>query len=84
MHVHHTYYQKGLNPWEYPKESVQALCWDCHEELHKNTTIPYLDENGVEIKRVRNCDRCFGAGYLPEYNYYKNGICFKCNGDRFF
>lgn len=83
MHVHHTYYQEGLNPWEYPKKSVQTLCWDCHENLHKNTYIPHLDKVGKEIGKFKNCQRCYGAGYLPEYFYHKKGICFECNGERY-
>ena len=26
------------------------------------------------------CSRCGGTGYLPEFNYYMGGICFKCMG----
>jgi len=83
MHVHHTYYQEGLDPWEYPKESLQTLCWDCHEKLHENTYIPHLDKNGIEIGKFKNCQRCYGAGYLPEYFYHKSGICFECDGERY-
>lgn len=83
MHVHHTYYQEGLDPWEYPKESLQTLCWDCHEKLHENTDIPHLDINGKEIGKFKICQRCYGAGFLPEYTYHKNGICFACNGEQF-
>jgi hypothetical protein len=83
MHVHHTYYQEGLNPWEYPKKSLQTLCWDCHEKLHENAYIPHLDKGGKEIGKFKNCQRCYGAGYLPEYFYHKGGICFECNGERY-
>ena len=30
LHVHHTYYEKGKKPWEYPAESLLSLCKDCH------------------------------------------------------
>jgi hypothetical protein len=83
MHVHHTYYQEGLNPWEYPNNSLQTLCWDCHERLHENTYIPHLDKNGKEIGKFKICNRCYGAGYLPEYFYHKSGICFECYGQRY-
>jgi hypothetical protein len=83
LHVHHTYYQEGLEPWEYPKNSLQTLCWDCHENLHENTYIPHLDKDGKEIGKFKNCQRCYGAGYLPEYFYHKRGICFECNGERY-
>lgn len=32
LHVHHTYYEKGKRPWEYPDESLRTLCEDCHKE----------------------------------------------------
>lgn len=33
LNVHHTYYEKGNAPWEYPPESLHTLCESCHEEL---------------------------------------------------
>lgn len=30
LHVHHSYYEKGLEPWEYPDISMSALCEMCH------------------------------------------------------
>lgn len=29
--VHHSYYEKGKEPWEYPDESLHCLCSGCHE-----------------------------------------------------
>ncbi len=31
LNVHHTYYEKGKKPWEYPAESLVTLCEECHE-----------------------------------------------------
>lgn len=83
LHIHHTYYQEGLLPWEYPNESLQTLCWHCHEELHKNEKVPYLNTQGIECGKLTPCLRCFGSGYLPQYYYYLGGVCFRCNGARF-
>lgn len=33
LHVHHGYYEKGLDPWEYPDETLHALCKDCHTRM---------------------------------------------------
>src|SRR6185369_556137 len=33
LNVHHTYYLKGFNPWEYPSESLKTLCESCHKIL---------------------------------------------------
>lgn len=30
LNVHHSYYEKGKAPWEYPTESLHCLCEDCH------------------------------------------------------
>jgi 5-methylcytosine-specific restriction endonuclease McrA len=83
MHIHHKYYQKGLLAWEYPDAALITLCWDCHEELHKNATVPELDENGNQIRLLTCCPKCHGAGWLPQYKHVENGICFKCDGRRF-
>ena len=29
--VHHKRYQRGLEPWEYPLESLMTLCEECHQ-----------------------------------------------------
>lgn len=83
LHVHHKYYRKGLLPWQYPNEALITLCWHCHEELHENTEVKIYDENGEFIGSKQPCYKCHGAGFLPEYSYHMNGICFACNGERF-
>ena len=32
LHVHHGYYTKGMEPWDYPAESLHCVCEDCHGE----------------------------------------------------
>ena len=32
LHVHHHYYERGHEPWEYPNEALVTLCEDCHED----------------------------------------------------
>jgi 5-methylcytosine-specific restriction endonuclease McrA len=31
LNVHHTYYEKGNAPWEYPEDSLHCLCETCHK-----------------------------------------------------
>lgn len=31
LEVHHTYYSRGLEPWDYPRQALIALCDQCHE-----------------------------------------------------
>ena len=35
LNVHHTYYEKGLAPWEYPEESLSCLCEPCHQKVQQ-------------------------------------------------
>src|SRR5690348_3148284 len=32
LNVHHSYYERGLKPWDYPVESLHCLCEDCHKK----------------------------------------------------
>lgn len=38
LNVHHTYYEKGLAPWEYPSESLKTLCEECHRKAQDMMT----------------------------------------------
>jgi len=31
LHVHHKYYRRGADPWDYPDDALKTLCEDCHE-----------------------------------------------------
>jgi hypothetical protein len=31
LHVHHPFYEKGKEPWEYDTEHLICLCCECHE-----------------------------------------------------
>ena len=33
LNVNHSYYEKGLAPWEYPNESLHCLCENCHQAI---------------------------------------------------
>lgn len=32
LHVHHKFYKRGANPWDYPDESLITLCAECHKD----------------------------------------------------
>lgn len=32
LHVHHRYYKRGADPWDYPDSALVTLCEGCHEE----------------------------------------------------
>ena len=77
LHVHHRYYREGWYPWEYPDDALTTLCWKCHETLHNNVTVKYLDKDGNEKSGLTPCSRCYGAGWFPEYKHIEAGVCFR-------
>jgi hypothetical protein len=79
FHVHHTYYIFNCNPWDYSDEALLTLCSYCHFELHKSTTIQWVDANNV-FSNLTPCPRCNGAGSFPEYSHVQGGKCFYCKG----
>ena len=38
LHIHHFYYLKNTNPWDYPENSLWCLCKDCHKRIQEDTT----------------------------------------------
>lgn len=34
LHVHHSYYDKSIEPWDYPDYVYVILCDECHEKMH--------------------------------------------------
>lgn len=44
LHVHHAYYERGQAPWEYPDESLSALCGDCHRKAQ-------VQEQVIRVRR---------------------------------
>lgn len=85
LNIHHKYYILGRKPWEYDNDALITLCPHCHQKRHLQTKIPLLELNNHQLRQIKDnlqiCDRCGGAGYLPQYHYYLGGICFKCHGE---
>jgi 5-methylcytosine-specific restriction endonuclease McrA len=36
LQVHHTFYVRGLSPWEHPAELLVTVCDTCHPERQKH------------------------------------------------
>ena len=86
LHVHHTFYNLDLQPWEYEAHSLITLCVHCHFHLHETTQIPVYrrtPEGNYEKVFLTPCSRCNGAGILPQFDYYMNGVCFNCWGAKY-
>lgn len=51
LHIHHSYYKNGANPWEYENDSLSALCKYCHAIVeHLKTLVPA--NSNIELKEV--------------------------------
>lgn len=49
LHVHHLWYEKGKDPWEYPINALVTLCEKCHEQVKLiNWKQAFLDLNLCE------------------------------------
>jgi 5-methylcytosine-specific restriction endonuclease McrA len=84
LHVHHKYYINYRLAWEYSNDALITLCQTCHQDLHNKTQIPvYINEQMLEQLHLTKCPKCNGSGYLNEYDYYLNGICFNCDGYKY-
>lgn len=84
LHVHHKYYVFGHLPWEYKNEALVTVCHDCHVAIHEKERISvYVDDTYQDKLYLTPCLRCNGTGFLKEYFYFQNGICFRCNGRKF-
>lgn len=81
LNVHHKYYIKNKLPWEYKQDALITVCSNCHSVIHETQdTLIYEDDKLENPKIIENCNKCGGTGYLGQYDYYMNGICFQCNG----
>lgn len=81
LHVHHKYYVKDHYPWQYSEDALVTVCMECHENIHDNEEIPVYLQIDKEIKLPTcKCAKCNGKGYIKNYKYYMNGVCFSCDG----
>ena len=84
LHVHHKYYIINTHPWNYPDEALISVCKSCHQEIHNSEDIPVYESQLMDLKMAfTKCERCNGTGFLSEYHYHMNGICFQCNGNEY-
>ncbi|MFN4884948.1 MAG: hypothetical protein ACK5HD_01900 [Bacteroidota bacterium] len=84
LHLHHTYYVRDTLPWDYPDICFETLCEACHKEVHANKKIlMYASHELGQSQHLTACERCSGTGYLQEFHYYLNGVCFLCDGAGF-
>ena len=70
LHIHHTYYEKGLLPWEYPDQSLRCLCEECHLAIQHSALLLQR-----QIGRMSNShlDMLVGLAYALEWLHTRTG-----------
>ena len=80
LDIHHKSYICGHYAWEYDDNNLVTLCRTCHEKEHAKHNVLLYDEDDCLLRELHTCDRCLGSGYLHQYDYYRQGVCFNCGG----
>lgn len=70
LNVHHSYYERGKKPWEYPSESLRTLCEECHAK-----TTAQVDEAKRILGSLPNDVLDEVIGYLRARYWIELGGC---------
>ena len=71
LHVHHLYYEKDKEIWDYPDRCLITLCEDCHDKEHSSDKkVNFLME---EMKKAGHTNLEIMALVV---NALKNKLCF--------
>lgn len=65
LHVHHKYYKKGKEPWQYHLKAYLTLCKKCHEKIHPKKKN-YCQDDEDEIKEMTPEEKEKKANYAKE------------------
>ena len=86
LNVHHHYYEKGKEPWDYPSDALATLCEGCHEYVEKSR-LEILKSITWEVP-LTNCLRILRHDHFAASNYtnaisnenpiYAMGSAIKC------
>ena len=57
LNVHHSYYAKGANPWDYPNEFLVTVCEKCHQliEYRRELILKATANPHVQIAVLKFC-----------------------------
>ncbi len=68
LHVHHRWYEKGKDPWDYPDECLVTLCEECHENETRdmpNVCVTLIDALKRHFLSGQILDIAAGFYYMP-------------------
>lgn len=69
LHVHHLYYTRGAEPWDYPDTALLTVCEDCHtnertRQEDEDYLLIALRDRGVSATMVRGLTNLID-GFFP-------------------
>jgi hypothetical protein len=65
LHIHHGYYRRGADPWDYPDDTLWCLCEACHEvagELKHDCQLELARINPAFLVQAFSMIRSYRAG----------------------
>lgn len=57
LNVHHLFYVDGVEPWDYPDDTLVTLCQKCHEKWHRKHGLLFRDSFGNTPQRTQRKPR---------------------------
>lgn len=73
LHVHHRYYTRDKEPWEYPNEALITLCHTCHE-IETNER-PYAERHLLDMLRMMGFDHDEVLRIAEAFKYWEMIDC---------
>jgi hypothetical protein len=71
LNVHHSYYERGVKPWEYPDESLHCLCETCHERAQAAMTNLHRQIGRLQLRQI---DELIGYAKALELEEYPHAV----------
>ena len=73
LNVHHGYYRKGADPWDYPTDSLHCLCETCHQdaqrelgEVHERIALLRPELVYDVVRLISEMEACWPFWYVIE------------------
>jgi hypothetical protein len=61
LHIHHTLYKRGFDPWDYDETSLICLCDVCHKQVHEDKErIDELIAGNFNVNSIENIKQIIG------------------------
>ena len=57
LHVHHAYYERDLEPWDYPDETLYCLCDVCHAKAQAEKVTVHKEIAHIHPRHLAQCSR---------------------------